>query len=1107
MDALSMNIQTMHPLVQDLWHRDVALREGVNKKMATYIATVGKLKIIQHRLTPEEHSVYSIGYNRVFSLITQAIEDNPNGQWSQTALDVLEHVAKELRLTKNQVVAVGIAKKIKKIQPLLEPGGAWLQWISSTESEGELPPGMQFYMKLVDQLETALSLPKHGLSDGFRKILDRAEFHLMQFQQARLSTCGNLIKEWLDRHPTDIPPQQMIELAPRLQAYFTLIENLDVVVPATLIPSVLFTRLSRAMNVCQQRAKTGDPTSIIALAILIKLYQQIDSACILGSSSTPSFESSLKQAKKVLHLVVTHPKQSQKLVRRVVAVLPLDEYRLLMGGEGEPIPSTEMEWNINIALMQDALRQTTHPAIKTLITAASINYLAKSAPIKANDIEQTEGLQRSKGSPSKFYHRLWAGAYDGSIKEKIVDSHVACIPGSVVHLTHSPHVSHLFGLMTTTVTPYLASAAGQRKFKSDLKQVLATRLILDKEELRIQPKLLFDLTQMLGAHVNTRRSQSQRTQFQLKLTVSLNLMQSLILEVTREFMEDFTIPPCLHPHLNKLLLDSTAILRAQLGMAGIIYSFPIHSSAPHDDTVINHLISTTGCRLGAVATRILLGKCLSLEGYQRPSPSVLYGIRVNGGTDNPLLYKDPLELVQTQLFQRAQKRFTNPQTPHIFAIGHGTLAIFAGFLSELSKEQVSWKRVNAQPALRMATQTTLVRAMQHLAIAEHQVGNQTKIDYTKFTQAIELMQAEVASLFILTQYQTEDFTDIYKRRLIEYKVIPPGLHSCIETGLAPSGTSVMAELIARLRQLKPDLRIACGMYAYYEFLVRSLGTDELLVKAQHIDDVLQDPKANCIDFYLAAFHPIADESPPSSKGYPTPDVIGDVKKLLARTTTLWHTLTVALDCTIDTLYSPQLIAFFQEFEMDIRLGRLVVLVFRSGQKYDMLGLDNSYGAPFFVVSNKRGWKGLTTLNLVTDPISQLWFSLAHKYATRELDTYRKAIFDNARRILNRIPASLNLHKKKPFVYRIDPRLQSGFVHVACNTFEQRDLEDTLRAKFQLAGKPISNRESFGFHQTNITRMLSDLRICPGPDPKDVDIVVSALEAFGKQSRAATNDRG
>lgn len=122
-------------------------------------------------------------------------------------------------------------------------------------------------------------------------------------------------------------------------------------------------------------------------------------------------------------------------------------------------------------------------------------------------------------------------------------------------------------------------------------------------------------------------------------------------------------------------------------------------------------------------------------------------------------------------------------------------------------------------------------------------------------------------------------------------------------------------------------------------------------------------------------------------------------------------LIVAVDCTIEKSLSPNVKELLEEFKEEIKEGKINFVFFNSGQKFDMLGMDNYYGAPFFMVNNgDEKWKPFDSLLHHpihrTDSLSTQWFCLSHKYASKSLAQYKDLVFKNTRYILDRIPTSL-----------------------------------------------------------------------------------------------------
>lgn len=73
--------------------------------------------------------------------------------------------------------------------------------------------------------------------------------------------------------------------------------------------------------------------------------------------------------------------------------------------------------------------------------------------------------------------------------------------------------------------------------------------------------------------------------------------------------------------------------------------------------------------------------------------------------------------------------------------------------------------------------------------------------------------------------------------------------------------------------------------------------------------------------------------------YEVGDIIGEVEALLAAKPET-ERLTIAVDETIDYVRSEQVTRLLERFSKEIKEGKLNFVFFRSGQKFDMLGIDN-----------------------------------------------------------------------------------------------------------------------------------------------------------------------
>jgi hypothetical protein len=221
-------------------------------------------------------------------------------------------------------------------------------------------------------------------------------------------------------------------------------------------------------------------------------------------------------------------------------------------------------------------------------------------------------------------------------------------------------------------------------------------------------------------------------------------------------------------------------------------------------------------------------------------------------------------------------------------------------------------------------------------------------------------------------------------------------------------------------------------------------------------------------------------------------------------------LAVALDCTLDYSNSQRIAKLLHEFQTEIEQGRLNLLCYRSGLKFDLFGMDNYCGAPFFMIhSADPHWDSydslLTDPALITDRLSFNWFALAYQHAFSYLESYRKQIFDNTRAILNEISPDLyNPHNLFYRVIPMDPDVDPSFIDIKIfgplHTFRGEMLVGVyLTIKALAAGYPLLFRPGIGFHHPNLAVLFgkecTTVRLTIGLDPAQVGVIARCINQF------------
>jgi hypothetical protein len=417
--------------------------------------------------------------------------------------------------------------------------------------------------------------------------------------------------------------------------------------------------------------------------------------------------------------------------------------------------------------------------------------------------------------------------------------------------------------------------------------------------------------------------------------------------------------------------------------------------------------------------------------------------------------------------------------------------LLKGFFSSIDKER--WTAVNAS-----STRSALV----HLALS--QIQEQfllLKRDQTLFEtlSRLEEIHTHLSSLLeIFSPFDPRGFAAVYR----SIAPVPPALQPLTSYGLHMSGMTSLAGVFRALeKSLGRKPRVVYGKNSYFE-----------CVHAAHwISDALSENEASEEDFrnadlLIAQFHPVLQRAPNIFE-YSEENIGAALRKALSAERQ--RPLTLALDDTIDFIRSPRVHDLLSEFRQEIEKGDLNVVCLRS-PKFDLFGMDNYSGAPFFMVhSTDPKWSAFDLLlsdpALQTDRLSANWFCLAYRFAAEEEDLYRKAIFDNTRALLEQTPPRL-FEKSQPcrivpfkeeaIPSFIDIRISGPFHKWRAALVGWRLFSSSMEEKI-----PIFTRLSIGFYHPNFTVIFGEedttLRLTLGIDPKEASLFADCFKQIAE----------
>jgi hypothetical protein len=429
--------------------------------------------------------------------------------------------------------------------------------------------------------------------------------------------------------------------------------------------------------------------------------------------------------------------------------------------------------------------------------------------------------------------------------------------------------------------------------------------------------------------------------------------------------------------------------------------------------------------------------------------------------------------------------------PHEILLVKGTLQVLEGLLTNLT--EAKWNEIIGSPTRSMVVQLSFLKIKKQLEILLDK-----KEIY--FFNIVEQIHADLSTLLeIFAPFSAKDFPAIYRDAL----TIPADLRPFTSCGVHAAGmTNLTGIFKAAEKSVGSAPRVLYGENTYFE----CINVAERISKASPVEKASEEDFQQ-VDLILSQFNPVLRRIDFEIAEYKVEKIAETVHRAL--NTQREKPLTLALDCTLDFIDSPRVSKLLQEFQREIKMGVLNLICYRSGLKFDIFGMDNYCGAPFFMIHNQdKKWADfdliLNAPALQTDSLSLNWFCLAYKCAQDQLELYRKQIFDNTRALLNKIPKRLLDMKRGNYrVIPVEEGANSSFIDIKVfGPFHAMRggvlAGGCLYLKCMEDGHLIFYpRPSLGFYHPNFTMIFCDnfttIRLTLGLDPAQVDLLAKSIE--------------
>ncbi len=430
----------------------------------------------------------------------------------------------------------------------------------------------------------------------------------------------------------------------------------------------------------------------------------------------------------------------------------------------------------------------------------------------------------------------------------------------------------------------------------------------------------------------------------------------------------------------------------------------------------------------------------------------------------------------------------------------GTLQVLTDLFNAVSEHK--WNEMSSSPTQSSIVQLSGAKLKQQL---DSLIQHEETITFHEFVSRLEQVHADLTSLLeIFSPFTAEDFFVAFHRHQTS---IPNELK--LLTGYAIHA-SAMTSLAGIFKTVENSLgrtpRVLYGENTYFECIH---ATERISQASSTKEASEQDWKD--VDLILVQFNPTIKRinfkvTDYKATEYHVEKIADTVQRALKGRE--GRPLCVALDCTLDFNDSPRVGTLLAELQQEIERGHVNIMCYRSGLKFDLFGMDNYCGAPFFMLHSKDPkWNHfdalLTDPVLQTDRLSINWFSLAYQHAVPYLESYRKQIFANTRAVLNKIPSALYNPKNRNFrVIPVDQDVDPTFIDIKIfgpmHTFRGEMLVGIfLTIKCMEAGYPLLFRPGIGFSHPNLAVLFgkecTTVRLTVGLDPAQVDVIVRCLE--------------
>ena len=372
---------------------------------------------------------------------------------------------------------------------------------------------------------------------------------------------------------------------------------------------------------------------------------------------------------------------------------------------------------------------------------------------------------------------------------------------------------------------------------------------------------------------------------------------------------------------------------------------------------------------------------------------------------------------------------------------------------------------------------------------------------TKFFNEIELIHQEIQNILCIVQpYDESSFPKAMIDKLTsgDPPVIPSELGSP-KVHLVSSGMHAFSSILGAVEKEKKskEINVAVLRDSYYETAGTLEKAKEYNLFQLNGDDFSKgiraafDKPPKPIDLFVCEFHHNVSVT---RQSYRKEDLLGQIKAMHAEGM-LAKKCTIAIDTTINLEQSSDFRELLNDPDIKqlIQEGALNIVLFRSAQKFDMLGMDNYSGGISISINNGSSFADFNSR--LADPSDQLrglsYQGLTHLnlHGSEAIENYRMAIMNNLQLLYSQLPPEAIWQADSLNPMQISEILDKEVVFLDIKFPKTPGISKFFLKKmteFALAkGLTLTSRASFGFITSNIVSISEGkLRFTPGLDSEE-----------------------